>query len=74
MSLALVSSLTDGIHNKLADVIVEWNVNKVYSNFSLTGKAENEGNCQDFVEAVLRALGIKLMFDGAFGMLVVVIS
>jgi hypothetical protein len=57
----------DELADKIAEVIVDWNTNKTYCNFAFTGKKPNEGNCQDFVEAVLTKLQIKPKLHGAFG-------
>lgn len=40
--------------NSIAEVVVDWNVNYTYKNARLGGKREYEGNCQDFVNAVLK--------------------
>jgi len=42
--------------DKIANLIVQWNTEKTYCLYRLTGKQANEGNCQDFVEAVLDTL------------------
>lgn len=49
--------------DKLAEVITDWNVNYEYENVNLKGEPF-KGNCQDFIDAVLEKLGIKLNFDG----------
>lgn len=49
--------------DKLAEVITDWNVNFEYENVNLKGEPF-KGNCQDFLDAVLEKLGIKLNFDG----------
>lgn len=54
------------IADKIADVVVEWNVNYVYANIK-TSQKEHEGNCQDFVDNILDKLGIKSVFSGALG-------
>lgn len=55
------------IANKIAAVITKWNTHKRYINFKMTGKGINEGNCQDFVEDVLKQCGIEMKIkDGAF--------
>lgn len=51
--------------DKLAQVVVDWNVNKNYVAYKMQGKAENEGNCQDFVDAVLNKLDVVPTFSGA---------
>jgi hypothetical protein len=43
----------------LADVIVEWNANKIYS--------QTECNCQHFIDAICNKLAINLNFSGAVG-------
>ncbi len=53
------------VFEKVADVIFNWNLNYHYKMASFTGKKSFEGNCQDFVEAILIALGVKPTFDGA---------
>lgn len=42
-------------------------MNKLYNNFSITGKGEHEANCQDFVEAILKKLNLSMPQKGAFG-------
>lgn len=50
--------------DKLAKLIVEWNIEREYCAFRLTGKYENEGNCQDFVEAVMKTLNVSFNPQG----------
>lgn len=50
--------------DKLAKLIVQWNIEKEYCSFRLTGKHENEGNCQDFVEAIMKTLGVSFTPQG----------
>ncbi len=64
------------ISKKLSDVIVDWNVNYLYNNRKQS-KSEGEtdvdktsefikmGNCQHFVDSVLRKLGLNVEFSGA---------
>lgn len=52
---------------KLANIIVDWNVNKQYSIGRLQGKLGHQGNCQDFVDCVLNGLGVTPSFTGALG-------
>lgn len=65
--------LGEGVENsltiladKLADIICEWNIHKLYKNYSLASKKDNEANCQEFVDTVLAAMGTKISGDGAF--------
>lgn len=55
-----INELTD----RLSEVVVDWNVNYNYLNFGLT-KKPFEGNCQDFILAVLEKLDISPQFGGA---------
>lgn len=50
---------------KLADVIVYWNVNMRYSTLPEKSKTKKSGNCQDFIETVLSKIGIQPTFEGA---------
>lgn len=52
--------------DKLADVIIEWNLNKEYVNVHNSNNHKS-GNCQDFVEEVLHRLGIEPKFEGLLG-------
>lgn len=47
----------------LAKVICKWNVHMVYKQTG--GDPSKHGNCQDFVDDCLAALGVKLNFEGA---------
>ncbi|KAG2387468.1 hypothetical protein C9374_001800 [Naegleria lovaniensis] len=47
----------------LAKVICKWNVNMIYKQTG--GDPTKHGNCQDFVDDCLAALGVKLNFEGA---------
>lgn len=44
---------------KISSVIIDWNVNKVYN--------QSSANCQQFVDDICKALGIKLNFEGPLG-------
>jgi hypothetical protein len=44
---------------KISNVIIDWNVNKVYN--------QSSANCQQFVDDICKALGIKLNFEGPLG-------
>ncbi|KAL0478810.1 developmentally-regulated protein [Acrasis kona] len=55
----------DNVTTRLSKVITHWNVNMKYK--SRRSDSRIEGNCQDFVENVLAALGLKYNFDGAVG-------
>lgn len=76
-SMALISADIDSIimtkagleevADKIAEVIVRWNVNNVYVNARVAGKRENEGNCQDFIDDILDCLELKPQFSGALG-------
>jgi len=66
-------SLGEGVENsltlmadKLADIICEWNIAKIYKNYSIGTKKENEANCQEFVDTVLAAMNTKINVEGAF--------
>ena len=52
---------------RLAHVVTDWNVNYHYINFNLGAKKPFDGNCQDFVNAVLDQLEITPTFSGALG-------
>lgn len=47
----------DQVLYKLADVISEWNVNKTYN--------RSDGNCQVFIDNLMKHLGIQLKFGTA---------
>lgn len=49
---------------QLAEIIVDWNVNKTYCSYKLQGKSPNEVNCQDFVDAILNKLQISYNYTG----------
>lgn len=49
----------------MANVIVKWNTTMKYSNGVGIRKLRNEGNCQDFVDDMLKALNIEIKFEGA---------
>jgi len=51
--------------DKIADIVTYWNVHYVYTNYKLLGKNSNEGNCQDFVEYVLKKLNIQIQSGSA---------
>eukprot|EP01080_Neovahlkampfia_damariscottae_P001293 gene1293-11377_t len=48
------------VREKIADFLVHWNVNMKYKNRS--NDLSKEGNCQHFVEALLKKLGIVLQY------------
>ncbi len=52
----------DEVISKLGEVIVRWNCTKTYKEIS--SDKVNTGNCQDFVDAVLESLGIRVKFTG----------
>ena len=54
-SITLDDSL-DELVSKLADIIVKWNTCMFYKDHGGTG---NSGNCQDFVDSVLKAIGVS---------------
>ena len=62
-----IATLSDlnGTVDKLAEVIIEWNTSMSYK--SSGGDKSKEGNCQDFVDAILRKLNIKIDFKGPLG-------
>ncbi|KAL9649370.1 hypothetical protein ABK040_016197 [Willaertia magna] len=45
--------------DKISKVIIDWNVNKEYS--------QRNANCQQFVDDLCKALGIPIQFDGVLG-------
>ena len=49
--------------DSLAKVICKWNVTMYYKQTG--GDKSKYGNCQDFVDDCMEALGVKLNFDGA---------
>lgn len=51
--------------DRLATLIVHWNTEYQYCLYRITGKQACEGNCQDFVDAVLSTLGISFKPTGA---------
>jgi hypothetical protein len=55
----------DSITQKLSEIIVDWNLNKGYTNRG--GDKNKVGNCQDFVEDVLKRLDLKYEFTGPLG-------
>jgi hypothetical protein len=71
---ALISADIDSIGSEhrleevvesLAQVICEWNANIQYKDQSNMQK--NEGNCQDFVQAILERMNIKIELEGPLG-------
>lgn len=69
-TLCVASSSLPQIADKLAQLIVEWNVNYHYKNYTILKteeqkKNEKEANCQDFCMVVLEKLGVKPNFNGA---------
>lgn len=64
-SISSIKMLRTELVDKLAQLIVEWNSEKTYCLYRITGKNANEGNCQDFVDAVLNKLGISFQPQGA---------
>ena len=62
----VAKSSLDEIIDKLANLIVDWNVNRSYCAVRFPNKYPNEGNCQDFIEAVLATLGLSMpTFSGS---------
>jgi len=55
----------ESLTHKLAEIIVDWNLNKGYKDHG--GDKQHVGNCQDFVEDVLKRLGLKTAFTGPLG-------
>ncbi|KAF0984907.1 hypothetical protein FDP41_000806 [Naegleria fowleri] len=53
--------------DKIADVIIKWNTKMTYKNRG--GEKGKEGNCQDFVDEILEAVGVdkKAIYQGAMG-------
>lgn len=50
---------------KLSNLIVRWNTSMKYKDNN--GKKGEEGNCQDFVDAILAELGLSLNLTGPLG-------
>lgn len=65
-STTMKAMTLDQVSDKLAQVVIKWNVHKEYCNYALRGKKPNQGNCHDFVEDVLKALDIQIPTSGAF--------
>eukprot|EP01080_Neovahlkampfia_damariscottae_P009178 gene9178-1266_t len=55
----------DEVVDALADVICDWNAHVIYKDQSKREK--NEGNCQDFVNAILEKLDVKIELEGPLG-------
>eukprot|EP01080_Neovahlkampfia_damariscottae_P010541 gene10540-3060_t len=55
----------ESIRDKLAKVIIDWNVNYGYTTISMHKK--NAGNCQDFLDSIFLELGLEFKFEGALG-------
>ena len=51
--IAIPNTELPNIVHSLAEVVVDWNVNYTYKNTNLM-KKPFEGNCQDFVDAVIQ--------------------
>eukprot|EP01027_Heterolobosea_sp_BB2_P013431 GEZU01019387.1.p2 GENE.GEZU01019387.1~~GEZU01019387.1.p2 ORF type:complete len:219 (-),score=85.77 GEZU01019387.1:83-739(-) len=67
VELASRNNFSD-LADQIADVVVDWNVNYSYKNLTIGETTKKVGNCQDFVEVMLTALGIKFDFqNGALG-------
>lgn len=77
-SAALVAcDVTDGLSiskcgindlvDKMADIIVRWNTTMQYKNRG--GDKKTHGNCQDFVDEMLEAIGLNKddIYQGAMG-------
>lgn len=64
--LTMTREKTEELSNKIADVVVTWNVHYKYHNASLLDKPFS-GNCQDFMDFVFKKLDIKPQFSGALG-------
>lgn len=58
-SIATLEEL-DTVRNKLADVIVKWNTEVYYKQHGGNPDIDRTGNCQQFIDEVLRALNIQL--------------
>eukprot|EP00761_Pharyngomonas_kirbyi_P002997 gb/GECH01003001.1/.p1 GENE.gb/GECH01003001.1/~~gb/GECH01003001.1/.p1 ORF type:complete len:406 (+),score=99.21 gb/GECH01003001.1/:1-1218(+) len=56
----------DTVIEQLARVITFWNGNMFYRE-GIANRSSHYGNCQDFIDAVLRELGIAPQFPGALG-------
>ncbi len=55
-TIATVNEL-DYVRDKLADVIIKWNTTMIY-NHRANPQVENSGNCQHFIDDVLKHLGL----------------
>eukprot|EP01027_Heterolobosea_sp_BB2_P015521 GEZU01022202.1.p1 GENE.GEZU01022202.1~~GEZU01022202.1.p1 ORF type:complete len:264 (-),score=34.97 GEZU01022202.1:145-936(-) len=66
--LVITNNSLEEIVDKIADCVVDWNVNYKYvkTNYSahLDDSKTFAGNCQDFVDAMLKTLDISVRFDG----------
>lgn len=47
------------VRDIISEFITGWNINMYYSNVS---KESNHGNCQDFVDALIKKLGIRIEY------------
>jgi hypothetical protein len=63
-AISTIKNLED-VADTLSQTIVDWNVSKKYQTSG--GDKRNVGNCQDFIEAVLNSIGIKLQLEGPLG-------
>jgi len=50
--------------DQLCKLISRWNLTYTYCLFRMGGKRANEGNCQDFIEEVMRTLNISFTPEG----------
>lgn len=66
-TLSLPKQSLSVLADRLAQVVTTWNINYHYTNFNLGPKKPTEGNCQDFVNAVLDKLEVTPTFRGALG-------
>jgi hypothetical protein len=60
-AISSIKSL-DTVVDNLSKAIIQWNVSKGYKTSG--GSKQSVGNCQDFIESILNAIGIKLNFQG----------
>jgi len=64
-SISTLKVPIDQVIDRLAKLIVKWNTEYNYCVYRITGKQDNEGNCQDFVDSVLETLGVSFKPTGA---------
>eukprot|EP01080_Neovahlkampfia_damariscottae_P010063 gene10063-2485_t len=63
-AISTIKNLED-VADTLSQTIVSWNISKGYQTSG--GDKKNVGNCQDFIESILNAIGIKIQLEGPLG-------